>query len=44
MAKTECYQCDTAIEVEDITTVHPLCEDCESEFDSWFESQLSAMK
>ena len=28
--KTECYKCDTEIEVEDIGQVHPLCVECEN--------------
>ena len=37
--KTTCYKCDTEI-VAFVGQVHPLCEECESDFDSWFESQL----
>jgi hypothetical protein len=38
--KTECYQCDAEIEVEDITQVHPICEKCENEFYDWFATAL----
>lgn len=38
--KTECYKCDTEIEVEDIGQVHPLCAECENEFDDWFATAL----
>lgn len=44
MAKTTCYKCETEIEVEDENTVHPLCEECELEFDDWFTRQLSVFK
>ena len=40
MAKTTCYQCGTEIEVEDITQVHPLCEDCQYDFDSWLQNEM----
>jgi hypothetical protein len=37
---TDCYKCEA--ETEAIKgQVHPLCEDCELEFDSWFSSQLT---
>lgn len=39
--KTECYQCEVEIEVEDITLVHPLCEECQEDFDYWFQEQLT---
>lgn len=40
MTITECYQCDTEIEIENANAVHPLCESCDTDFDSWFASQL----
>lgn len=40
MTKTECYKCQTEIEVEDIEQVHPLCDDCDTDFMAWFASQL----
>lgn len=44
MANTTCYKCETKIEVEDINTVHLLCDECELEFDDWFEHELGALK
>jgi PHP family Zn ribbon phosphoesterase len=42
MSKTTCYKCETEIEVEDLTVVHPLCADCANIFDSWFQEQLAS--
>lgn len=39
LEQTTCYQCDTEIEAF-VGQVHPLCEDCQSEFDDWFEHEL----
>ncbi len=41
--QTECYKCDTKIEAF-VGQVHPLCEDCQSEFDDWFEHELGVFK
>lgn len=38
MAKTACYNCESEIEVEDDTVVHPLCDTCEIGFDEWIGS------
>lgn len=43
MATTECYKCQAEMEVADTTTVHPLCEECESAFDNWFEQELNKL-
>lgn len=42
MAKTECYNCEAEIEVEDDTVVHPLCGECGDGFSAWFEKELEA--
>jgi len=36
---TTCYKCDTDI-VAVVGQVHPLCEDCQSDFDDWFTKEL----
>ena len=36
---TTCYKCDTEI-VAFVGQVHPLCEECEQEFDDWFNREL----
>lgn len=41
--QTECYQCDTEIQAE-VGQVHPLCEECQLEFDDWFAHELGAFK
>jgi hypothetical protein len=40
MTQTQCYKCEEDIEVEDITQVHPLCTDCQYEFDDWLQSAM----
>lgn len=39
METTECYKCDKEIEAPK-GAVHPLCDDCQSSFDNWFELAL----
>lgn len=40
MVKTECYQCEAEIEVEEAKQVHPLCADCQNEFDDWLQTEM----
>ncbi len=40
--KVECYKCEAEVEVEDEYTVHPLCADCQTSFEDWFNEQLRA--
>jgi hypothetical protein len=44
MVKTTCYKCDTEIEVISDRLVHPLCENCEEDFDSWFAKELDKIE
>lgn len=43
MAKSECYQCDTKIEVADVTQVHPLCAECQNTFDDWLQNEVMCL-
>lgn len=43
MAKAECYDCDAEIEVKDDTVVHPLCAECQNEFDDWLQNELMCL-
>lgn len=43
MTKTSCYKCQAEIEVEEATTVHPLCEACEQSWLDWFNEQLNKL-
>ena len=43
MAKTVCYKCNTEIEVEEATIVHPLCQPCEEAHDKWFAEQIAKL-
>lgn len=36
---TTCYKCDTEVQAF-VGQVHPLCEECDTEFSGWLESQL----
>ena len=40
MEKTTCYQCEIEIEVENLEVVHPLCGDCQNEFDDWLQNEM----
>lgn len=37
--ETTCYKCDKEIVVV-ATSVHPLCDECDADFDKWFNKQL----
>lgn len=41
--QTTCYKCEEAIEAE-VGQVHPLCGECQSEFDDWFEHELGIFR
>ncbi len=36
---TTCYKCETEIKAY-VGQVHPLCGECENDFDDWFSQQL----
>ena len=36
---TTCYKCNKKI-VAGATAVHPLCDECDADFDEWFDKQL----
>lgn len=36
---TTCYKCDDEIEAF-VGQVHPLCDECQDDFDSWFEKEI----
>ncbi len=40
---TTCYKCETEIEAF-VGQVHPLCGECENDFDNWFEKELGIFK
>lgn len=40
---TTCYKCDTEI-VAFVGQVHPLCEECDTDFVGWLEEQLGVFK
>lgn len=44
MVKTTCYKCETEIEVISDKVVHPLCGNCEEDFDDWFQRELNAIE
>ena len=43
MENTNCYKCEKEITAE-IAQVHPLCDECNDDFDAWFQEQLMAFK
>lgn len=34
-----CYQCEVEIEAP-MDSVHPLCDECDVEFEDWFDQEL----
>lgn len=40
--QTTCYKCDTEIEAF-VGQVHPLCDECQEDFDCWFERELGIL-
>jgi hypothetical protein len=41
--QTTCYKCDTEIEAF-VGQVHPLCGECQDDFDDWFERELGVLR
>ena len=41
---TNCYKCDTEIQIEDTQSVHALCPNCQTGFDAWFAEMLGDQK
>lgn len=42
LEQTTCYKCPTKI-MAMVGEVHPLCSECQSEFDDWFEHELGML-
>jgi hypothetical protein len=40
---TTCYKCEAEIEAF-VGQVHPLCDECQEDFDDWFTQQLRMFK
>jgi hypothetical protein len=38
----KCYQCEEPLGYDPGDSVHPLCDECQEDFDYWFQSQLGA--
>jgi hypothetical protein len=36
----ECYQCQEDLGYDPGTSVHPLCQDCQYEFDDWLQYEM----
>ena len=36
----KCYQCEDELDYEPVDSVHPLCSDCQNEFDDWLQYQM----
>lgn len=43
LVPTVCYKCPTKI-LAMVGQVHPLCVDCQDDFDDWFERELAVFK
>lgn len=36
----ECYQCQEVLTYDPVDSVHPLCTDCQNEFDDWLQFEM----
>jgi len=43
LVPTVCYKCPTKI-LAMVGQVHPLCVECQNDFDDWFERELGVFK
>jgi hypothetical protein len=43
LVPTVCYKCPTKI-MSMVGQVHPLCVECQNDFDDWFERELAVFK
>ena len=40
---TKCYKCEKNL-LAVVGSVHPLCDECDADFDEWFNKQLEVFK
>jgi hypothetical protein len=38
-----CYKCEEPLNYDALDNVHPLCDECQDDFDSWFTSQIAML-
>lgn len=36
----ECYKCQETLDYDPVDSVHPLCHDCQNEFDDWLQHEM----
>ena len=36
----ECYQCQETLDRDPVDEVHPLCNECQNEFDDWLQNEM----
>ncbi len=36
----KCYQCEETLDYDPVDSVHPLCVDCQNEFDDWLQHEM----
>jgi len=36
----KCYQCEEPLDYDPANSVHPLCQDCQYEFDDWLQYEM----
>jgi hypothetical protein len=36
----KCYQCEETLDYDPVDSVHPLCQDCQYEFDDWLQYEM----
>jgi endogenous inhibitor of DNA gyrase (YacG/DUF329 family) len=36
----KCYKCQEELDYDPVDSVHPLCHDCQNDFDDWLQNEM----
>lgn len=36
----ECYKCEEELDYDPVDSVHPLCSNCQNDFDDWLQNEM----
>lgn len=36
----KCYKCEDELDYDPVDYVHPLCNECQNEFDDWLQNEM----
>ena len=36
----KCYQCEETLDYDPVDSVHPLCSECQNDFDDWLQFEM----